>query len=50
MHTKVERQILTRGAQHQSLLPQEVPGTLLKSTQDTAVMQGQCMPGALSVS
>lgn len=48
MHIKVESQILTRGAQHKSLLLQEAPGTLLKSTQGNAEL-GYCMPGTVSV-
>lgn len=38
MHIKVESQILTWGPQHKSLLLQEAPGTLLKSTQGNAVL------------
>lgn len=48
MHITAESQILTRGAQQKSLLPQDAPGTLLKSTQGNAV-QGYCMPGTVSV-
>lgn len=48
MHITAESQILIRGAQQKSLLPQDAPGTLLKSTQGNAV-QGYCMPGTVSV-
>lgn len=52
MRIKVESQILTRGAQHKSLLLQEAPGTSPKSTQGNAVLglrQGYCVPGTVSV-